>query len=189
MESMCVLQIEINGGVSMMNFASRISIALVLSLILVTNAFAELASSKDTLRGHESVFVTVITPETDDAVRRLGLVKSSLERYLLDRLTQAEIPASSQFTNQTLILEVHVDIHRVVQSGNVDVFAFISRFDALQAVQLANRRAALATTWRATRFGAVTTVEADLLRDSVIKNVEQFIQDWTAAQSATGDGE
>ena len=158
--------------------------ACVLLLLSVNSVLAELASSRDTLRGHHNVFISVTTPETADAIGKLRLVKSSLERYLVDELKKSQIHASVRFTDQTLILEVHIDIHRVTQSNKADVFAFISRFDAIQAVQLVNRQAALATTWRATQFGAVTPDQAGLLRSSVIKNLQQFIGDWEAANSA-----
>jgi hypothetical protein len=159
------------------------SFVLVVGLLAASVARADLANRRDTLRGHTKVFVAVTTPETDDAVRRLGLVKTSLERYILKRLGEANIPASLEFTDQTLILEIHVDVHKVTQGNAVDVYAFISRFEAIQAVLLAtNRQSALAATWRATQFGAVTTEQAHLLRDSVAKNLDQFIADWQAAQ-------
>ena len=140
---------------------------------------AQLANKKETLRGHQSVFVAVTTPESDDAVRQLGLVKSSLERYILAQLAKANIPASVVFTDQTLILEIQVDVHKVIQTHDLDVFAFVSRFDAIQPARLAtNRQAALAATWQATQFGAVTPQQSHLLRDSVITNLDAFIRDW-----------
>jgi hypothetical protein len=151
-------------------------------------AWGELANTKETLRGHQSVFVSISTPQSDDAIRRLGLVKASLERYVLTRLADAKIPASLEFTDQTLILEIRVDVHKVTQGNELDVFAFISQFDAIQAARLAtNRQAALAATWRATQFGAVTSKQAHLLRESVISNLDGFIRDWQAAQAAESD--
>jgi hypothetical protein len=161
-----------------------VGVSLLLALSIAGSASAQLANRRDTLRGHQRVFVSVTTPQSDDAVRQLGLVKASLERFIIARLTQANIPATTEFTDQTLILEIQVDTHKVLRAQETDVFAFVSRFEAIQAVRLAtNRQPALAATWRATQFGAVTAEQAGLIRDGVIKNVDDFIRDWQAAQA------
>ncbi len=126
-----------------------ITAAWVSLLAVVPPTSAQLASRKETLRGHRSVFVAVTTPESEVAVRQLGLVKPSLERYILAQLAKANIPASLEFTDQTLILEIQIDVHQVIQAKDLDVYAFVSRFDAIQPARLAtNRQAALAVTWR-----------------------------------------
>jgi hypothetical protein len=159
------------------------SLAALVVLLLTATAASQLGHKKETLRGHRKLFVSVTTPATDDATRHLGLVQSSLERYILAQLDKANIEASTEFTDQTLILEIQVDVHKVLRADQVDVFAFISRFEALQAARLAtNGEAALAVTWRATQFGAVTADQAQLLRDSVIRNLDDFIRDWQSAQ-------
>jgi hypothetical protein len=156
---------------------------LLMAVLLTTPAAAQLAHKKETLRGHRKVYVSVTTPATEDATRHLGLVQPSLERYILAQLSKANISASAEFTDQTLILEIQLDVHKVIRADNLDVFAFISRFEAIQAARLAtNGDAALAVTWRATQFGAVTVDQAHLLRDSVINNLDAFIRDWQAAQ-------
>jgi hypothetical protein len=161
------------------------SAACILLWMATDAARGELANKIETLRGHQSVFVSVSTPQSEDAIRRLGLVKASLERYIIARLADAKIPASLEFTDQTLILEIQVDVHKVAQGNQLDVFAFVSQFDAIQAARLAaNRQAALAATWRATQFGAVTSEQAHLLRESVVSNLDNFIRDWQTAQTA-----
>jgi len=163
----------------------RMVVAFVVATLSASSSSAQLANRKDTLQGHRSVFVSVTTPATDDATRDLGLIKGSLERYVLDQLTKAGIPAATAFTDQTLVLEINVDLHRVVQSGDVTVFAFVSQFEALQAAKLAtNRQSALVATWKAVQFGAVTKAESHRLRDSVTTNLDQFIKDWQAVQAA-----
>lgn len=153
-------------------------------LLFAAPAAAQLAHKKETLRGHRKVYVSVTTPASDEVTRQLGLVQSSLERYILAELNRANIPASTELTDQTLILEIQVDVHKVLRADNLDVYAFVSRFDALQAARLAtNGEAALAATWRTTQFGAVTANQAQLLRDSVIRNLEEFIRDWQAVQN------
>jgi hypothetical protein len=116
-------------------------------------AGAQLANRKETLQGHRAVFVAVTTPAAEEVTRDLGLVKASLERYILDHLTKAGIPASTEFVDQTLVLEITVDVHKVIQSEDLAVFAFVSQFEALQAARLAaNRQSALVTTWKATNL-------------------------------------
>lgn len=167
------------------SYMLRVLGTMVLCTLSATSSSAQLANRRDTLQGHRSVFVAVTTPATDDATRDLGLIKASLERYILDQLTKAGIPAATAFTDQTLVLEINVDLHRVVQSGDVTVFAFVSQFEALQAARLAtNRQSALVSTWKAVQFGAVTKAEAHHLRDSVTTNLDQFIKDWQAVQAA-----
>jgi hypothetical protein len=147
---------------------------------IAQTASGQLASNSETLQGHSSVFLSISTPEIDQTGRNVGLKKESLERFVLGRLEKSGIKVSTTFTNQTLILQVHVDLVKVIQSGETDVYAFISRFEAIQAARLAtNRQSALATTWKATKFGAVTRQQANLLRDSVVQNLDQFIAAWT----------
>ena len=148
------------------------------------SASGQLASNKETLQGHSSVFLSISTPEHDATGRHLGLKKESLERFVLSRLEKNGIKVSTTFTNQTLILQVQVDLLKVIQSGDTDVYAFVSRFEAVQAARLAtNRQSALATTWKTTKFGAVTRQQAHLLRDSVVQNLDQFITAWSQANA------
>jgi hypothetical protein len=161
------------------------TLGVLLMLLLSTPAASQLAHKKETLRGHRKVFLSVTTPATEDATRHLGLVQSSLERYVLTQLEKAGLTASTEFTDQTLLLEIQVDVHKVLRADSRDVFAFVSRFEAIQAARLAaNGEAALAVTWRAMQFGAVTSDQAHLLRDSVVNNLEAFLRDWEAAQDA-----
>jgi hypothetical protein len=144
---------------------------------------AQLANKKETLRGHRTIFLSIVTPETDEAIQQLGLKKDSLERYILEQLRQNGFEVSTQYTNQTLILEIQVDLLKVAQSTDADVFAFISQFEAIQPARLAaNRQAALVTTWRSTKFGAVSRAQVNLLRDSVLQNLAQFIADYRSVQ-------
>lgn len=162
----------------------RITTTLFLLASLTQTASSQLASNAETLQGHRGVFLSISTPEVDVTGRHVGLKKESLERFVLRRLEKNGIKASTTFTNQTLILQVHVDLLRVIQSGETDVYAFISRFEAVQAARLAtNRQSALATTWKATKFGAVTRQQANLLRDSVIQNLDLFIAAWNQANA------
>ncbi|MCA9153017.1 MAG: hypothetical protein KDA92_27130, partial [Planctomycetales bacterium] len=88
------------------------------------------------------------------------------------------------FVDQTLILEINVDVHKVSTTGTEPIFAFVSQFEAAQAARLAaNRQSALAVTWKSMRFGAVTKAQAGLLRDSVVANVDEFVRDWKSAQA------
>jgi len=161
-----------------------ISTTLSLLASLAQTTSGQLASNTDTLQGHSNVFLSISTPEGDATGRHVGLKKESLERFVLSRLEKNGINVSTTFTNQTLILQVHVDLLKVIQSGETDVYAFISRFEAVQAARLAtNRQSALATTWKATKFGAVTRQQANLLRDSVIQNLDQFIAAWHEANA------
>ena len=131
----------------------RIAATLFVLAGFVQSASGQLASNKETLQGHSSVFLSISTPELADTGRHVGLKKDSLERFVLNRLQKSGIQVSTTFTNQTLILQVHVDLVKVIQSGETDVYAFVSRFEAVQAARLAtNRQSALATTWKATKF-------------------------------------
>ena len=104
----------------------------------------------------------------------------------MQRLKESRIEVSTEYTDQTLILEIQVDLLKVIQSDDVDVFAFISQFEAIQPARLAtNHQAALVTTWRSTKFGAVTPAQAGLLRDSVLQNLERFITDYLEVQTKT----
>lgn len=162
----------------------RIATTLVILLSIAQATSGQLASNKQTLQGHTSVFLSISTPEIDETGRQVGLKKESLERFVLTRLEKDGIEVSTTFTDQTLILQVHVDLLKVLESGETDVYAFISRFEAVQAARLAtNRQSALATTWKATKFGAVTRQQAHLLRDSVVQNLDEFIAAWKDANA------
>ena len=152
----------------------------VATLVLAANsAQAQLASNKETLRGHQNVFVSVSTPDSEVAVNDLKLKKESLENFVVKRLRRNNIDVSTTFTNQTLILEIKVDLVKVASVDDQDFFAFVSQFEAIQAARLAtNKQGALATTWRETQFGGITRENARLLRESVILNLEKFIADW-----------
>lgn len=144
---------------------------------------AQLANKKETLRGHRTIYLSIVTPETEQAVQQLGLKKESLERYIIEQLRENGFEVSTDYTNQTLILEIQVDLLKVAQATDSDVFAFISQFEVIQPARLAtNRQAALVTTWRATKFGAVSRAQANLLRDSVLQNLTQFIEDYRSVQ-------
>ena len=146
---------------------------------------AQLASRRETLRGHREVFLSVNISDSETANRTFGLKKDSLEKFLLGRLAEAGISAANEYQTQTLILEIQVDLHQVVQVDDDQVYAFVSAFDATQAAKLAtNREAALVTTWKSLRFGAVSQSQSQLLRDSVIQNMDQFIEDWQAANAS-----
>ncbi len=97
---------------------------------------AELANRKETLEGHHSIFLSVNIPEAEEAAQRLGLKKESLERFLIDRLQKGGIAASLEYVDQTLILEIQVDLLKVIQAEDSDVYAFISQFEAIQPAQL-----------------------------------------------------
>ncbi|MCA9149239.1 MAG: hypothetical protein KDA92_08075, partial [Planctomycetales bacterium] len=56
---------------------------------LARHGQAQLANQKGTLRGHQAVFISVTTPQTDEARKQLGLVRESLERFIIERLTAA----------------------------------------------------------------------------------------------------
>ena len=160
--------------------------ALLLATGWPTDVRAQLANRKETLRGHRTIYLSISTPETDDAVRQLGLKQESLQRYVVQRLQESRIEVSTEYTDQTLILEIQVDLLKVIQSDDVDVFAFISQFEAIQLARLATPgQAALVTTWRSTKFGAVTPAQAGLLRDSVLQNLERFITDYLEVQTKT----
>lgn len=151
-------------------------------------AFAQLSSDVASLQGHERIFVAVSTPNTDVATQDLGLRKESLEKYILKRLEKAGVDASTTFTDQTLILEVNVDLIKVVESDGVRIHAFVSNFEAVQATVLAkSRRTSLATTWKSHKFGAITKEQSKLLRESVVKNLDNFIKAWEEAQADSGE--
>lgn len=146
-------------------------------------AQAQLAGRQETLRGHRQIYVAVSVPEDDATTRELGLRKATLERYILDRLKEQNVPASTEFKDQTLILEIRVDLHEALKADGKRVFAFLSQFDCMQAARLAtNRQSTLAATWRATQFGVISRDQAQLLRDSVLRNLDAFVADWKEAQ-------
>lgn len=143
----------------------------------VRSVDAQLANKADTLAEHERVFLSVTTAQLGETA--LGLKKESLEKHLVEQLEEANISVSTRFTNQTLILEVTIDLHKIAESDDVNIYAFVSRFEAIQAARLAtNNQAALASTWDATQFGAVTKPEANRLRDSVTTNLKAFLEAW-----------
>ena len=169
----------------MMNLLSiRLASTLFVVASIAQTAWGQLASNEQTLQDHRSVFLSITTPAFDETGRQLGLKKESLERFVLSRLKKNGIQVSTTFTNQTLILQVNVDLLKVLRSNDTDVYAFVSQFEAVQAARLAtNRQSALATTWTATKFGAVTREQASLLRDSVVQNLDQFIAAWNEANA------
>ncbi len=157
--------------------------ALLFAALSSSTGRAELASRKETLQGHRSIFLTVSIPESDDVAQQFGLRKESFERYLLQQLQQTGVPVSNRYTDQTLILEIQVDLLKVIDSDEGEVFAFISQFEAIQPARLAtNQKPALVTTWRSTKFGAVTLAQKNLLRDSVLQSLEQFLREFREAQ-------
>lgn len=161
----------------------RWAMTFVLYLLAANSATAQLAGRQETLRGHRQIYVTVTLPEAEETTRELGLRKATLERYVLDRFKENNIPASTEFTDQTLILEIRVDLHEALKADDKRVYAFLTQFDVMQAARLAtNQQSTLAATWRATQFGVVSRQQANLLRDSVLRNLDAFIADWKAVQ-------
>lgn len=159
---------------------------LILSTLSSQETSAQLASRRETLRGHEQIFLNVNISDTEATNQTFGLRKESLEKFLLRRLDEAGIKATNQYTAQTLILEINVDLHQVAQTNEEQVYAFVSQFDAIQAAKLAtNHEAALATTWKSLQFGAVSKAQSQLLRDSVVQNLDRFIEDWQAVNRPT----
>ena len=157
--------------------------ALLIAGVVARAGRAQLANRKETLQGHRSIFLTVNIPESDEVAQQFGLRKESFERYLLQQLQQTGVPVSNHYTDQTLILEIQVDLLKVIESDEGEVFAFISQFEAIQPARLAtNQKAALVTTWRSTKFGAVTLAQKNLLRDSVLQSLEQFLRDFQEVQ-------
>ena len=150
-----------------------------LTLFFVGSVYAQLASNEDTLRGHTSIFVSVSIPDNEFARTVLNLEKEPLEGFVVHRLEQEGIHASTTFTNQTLILEIKLDLVEVASIDDEQMYVFVSHFQAIQPAKLAtNRQAALATTWQRVQFGGITEQNASLLRETVFQNLEKFIADW-----------
>ena len=58
---------------------------------VANSTHAQLASNKETLRGHQNVFVSVTTPDSDVAIHELKLKKESLESFVVRRLQRNKI--------------------------------------------------------------------------------------------------
>jgi len=148
-------------------------------LLPIRSGYGQLASNKETLRGHTSVFVSVSSPDNEFTRNVLKIEKESLERFIVSQLEREGINASTTFTNQTLILEIKLDLVEVASINGEGMYVFVSQFQAIQAAKLAtNRQPALATTWQQVQFGGITQQNAPLLRDTVDQNLEKFIADW-----------
>ncbi len=135
-----------------------------LTLFSVGSGYAQLASNEDTLRGHTSIFVSVSIPDNEFTRAVLKLEKEPLEGFVVHRLEQEGIHASTTFTNQTLILEIKLDLVEVASINDEEMNVFVSHFQAIQPAKLAtNRQAALATTWQRVQFGVSPANEATCL--------------------------
>lgn len=157
------------------------------SLLYTSPAVGQTVSERGSLNGHQGVLLVINIPRSEP-VHRLGVRRTSLEQFVLRRLKKEGIEASTKFTGQTLVLELRVDVFKVIESGDTTVYSFVSDLEASQVARLvALDKMGLAVTWSSTKFGIVTRSQPHVLRDAVEQTVKNFLNDWNAARAPSAD--
>ena len=57
-----------------------------------------------------------------------------------------------------LFLECRINVAKVIQAGDQNVYAFVSKLESSQPVLLADGKTALAVTWDCHKYGVMTTL-------------------------------
>ncbi len=147
------------------------------------------SSRGETLAGHERIHLAVRLPENSSQLRALGVRRASLEQFVLNLLRGAGIDASTEYSDQTLTLQMSLETASLTDAGRriaeVEDIAYLVELDAIQGAKLAtNRQAALVSTWRTLQLGLVRRGATAPLRQSVERSVTTFIAQWKLVHPA-----